>query len=263
MTGIPSGRSFARFDAFGMYTRLTARGFHDEMDWCTRTATSALASGVSATSPSIPAVFRPALLLRRLEDPLPQPPYLPLVRPPVDRVPFGRRVLPGGPVLRSVRLVQGRHRQRERVSCHRRLTFPSVPAVTCCSPSTAHLPTSARSRAQGTRPGIRPVMRDHPAEGRSCCPAFPLPFGCRHSLPGHPFPPGDSAPLTIGLPRRNSSADQDRFSVFRTRETRLDLGALCTPGAAVSTRPVIVPGRRLPHLSGQPLSSWTTTRPRT
>src|SRR6266568_4483742 len=59
--GIPSGRSFARFDAFGIYTRLTARGRHDEMDWCTRTATSALASGVKATSPSIPAVLRPAL----------------------------------------------------------------------------------------------------------------------------------------------------------------------------------------------------------
>ena len=44
-----------------MYTRLTARGFHDEMDWCTRTATCALASGVKATSPSIPAVLRPAL----------------------------------------------------------------------------------------------------------------------------------------------------------------------------------------------------------
>ncbi len=60
-TGIPSGRSFARFDAFGMYTRRTARGFHDVMDWCTRTATSALASGVKATSPSIPAVRRPVL----------------------------------------------------------------------------------------------------------------------------------------------------------------------------------------------------------
>ena len=31
------------------------------MDWCTRTATPALASEVSATSPSIPAVLRPAL----------------------------------------------------------------------------------------------------------------------------------------------------------------------------------------------------------
>ena len=31
------------------------------MDWCTRTATRALASEVNATSPSIPAVRRPAL----------------------------------------------------------------------------------------------------------------------------------------------------------------------------------------------------------
>jgi len=59
--GMPSGLSFARSDAFGMYTRLTAPGCHDEMDWCTRTAACILASGVSATSPSIPAVLRPAL----------------------------------------------------------------------------------------------------------------------------------------------------------------------------------------------------------
>ena len=59
--GIPSGLSFARFDAFGMYTRRTARGRHDVTDWCTRTAIRALASEVSATSPSIPAVLRPVL----------------------------------------------------------------------------------------------------------------------------------------------------------------------------------------------------------
>lgn len=31
--------------------------------------------------------------------------------------------------------------------------------------------------------------------------------------------------------------DPDGFSMFRTRETRLGLGALYTPGTAVSTRP--------------------------
>jgi hypothetical protein len=50
--------------------------------------------------------------------------------------------------------------------------------------------------------------------------------------------------------------------MFRTRETRLAQGALFTPGTAVSTRPVILPGRRLPHRNGQPLSPWTATRPR-
>src|SRR5438034_346689 len=40
ITGIPSGLDFAGFDAFGIYTRLTATGFQDETDQCTRTATS-------------------------------------------------------------------------------------------------------------------------------------------------------------------------------------------------------------------------------
>ncbi len=44
-----------------MCTRLTARGFHDVMLACTRPATSALEEEVSATSPSMPAVLRPAL----------------------------------------------------------------------------------------------------------------------------------------------------------------------------------------------------------
>jgi hypothetical protein len=61
ITGIPSGRSFARFDAFGMYTRLTAGGCQVAIVECTRTATSARAWAVNATSPSIPAVLRPAL----------------------------------------------------------------------------------------------------------------------------------------------------------------------------------------------------------
>jgi hypothetical protein len=61
ITGMPSGLSFARFDAFGIYTRLTARGRQDVMVACTRTATSALEEEVSATSPSMPAVLRPAL----------------------------------------------------------------------------------------------------------------------------------------------------------------------------------------------------------
>ena len=58
---MPSGRSFARFDAFGMYTRLTGSGFQVRMLRCTRTASAILAGEVSATSPSIPAVSRPVL----------------------------------------------------------------------------------------------------------------------------------------------------------------------------------------------------------
>ena len=99
-----------------------AAGRQEEMVWCTRSATSALAGEVSATCPSTPAVFAasvelrhlphadqrvrpgpqhqllqgpdpgPVLLLRRREDPLPQPPDVVLVDPPVDGVPV-RHVL--------------------------------------------------------------------------------------------------------------------------------------------------------------------------
>lgn len=58
---MPSGRNFAGLLAFGMYTRLTARGCQDWIVRCTRTAISILAGEVNATSPSTPAVLRPAL----------------------------------------------------------------------------------------------------------------------------------------------------------------------------------------------------------
>ena len=57
--GIPSGRIFVLSLAFGMYTRRTGEGTCEPMLACTRTAISALAWLVSATSPSIPAVLRP------------------------------------------------------------------------------------------------------------------------------------------------------------------------------------------------------------
>jgi hypothetical protein len=46
---------------FGMYTRLTGRALNGSAVWCTLAASFALASGVSTTSPSTPAVRRPAL----------------------------------------------------------------------------------------------------------------------------------------------------------------------------------------------------------
>ncbi len=75
--------------------------------------------------------------------------------------------------------------------------------------------------------------------------------------------PGIPPPLRSAYHAAQGGADPDRVSMFRTRETRLAQGALFTPGAAVSTRPDDLSGRRLPHLNGQPLSSRTTTRPGT
>jgi hypothetical protein len=59
-----------------------------------------------------------------------------------------------------------------------------------------------------------------------------------------------------------SVPDPDGFSMFRTRETRLGLGALYTPGTAVSTRPRMLHDRRLPHHSGNvPICPALPTRP--
>jgi len=51
-------------------------------------------------------------------------------------------------------------------------------------------------------------------------------FASWASLPARDFRPPYGRPTAPPA----SGADPDRFSVFRTRETRLDLGALCTPG---------------------------------
>jgi hypothetical protein len=121
--GIPSGRRFALLLFFGMYTRLTGRATNGSVLRCILATKFALALEVSATSPSMPAVRRPALrsLTRRTlnsafareqsinfcrlrtlgrvprprgrEDPLPKPPYALLAGTPINGVPVQDRVL--------------------------------------------------------------------------------------------------------------------------------------------------------------------------
>ncbi len=95
------------------------------------------------------------------------------------------------------------------------------------------------------------------AEGRSTSFRFPAAFrlpafaswaSC--ALPGV----GPSLPPAYRQPPEGM-ADPDGVSVFRTHETRLGLGALCTPGTAVSTRLRSILGRRLPPFNGRSLSS--------
>jgi hypothetical protein len=83
-------------------------------------------------------------------------------------------------------------------------------------------------RAPGGEPGITARV--------SCClSAAGLRFLGILSRPGIP-------PLLRSAYRTASSgADPSGVSMFRTRETRLAQGALCTPGAAVSTGPVVLP----------------------
>src|ERR1039458_1760655 len=144
---------------------------------------------------------------------------------------------------------------------HRGELRPNLPAgssgyrLLVFNGSPAHV--SAVSRP-GTRPGVRPVIGGSRGRSRSCTPRFPAAFR-RPALASRASFPARAPPLRPAAPV--SGADPDRFSVFRTREMRLGRGALFIPGAAVPARPVAVPGRRLPHLSGQPLSPWTATRP--
>ena len=100
--------------------------------------------------------------------------------------------------------------------------------------------------------GIRPVIQRPRGGGRTAGPGFPLPFGGRHSLLGHPFPPG--IPPLLRSAYRHQVPDHDGVSMFRTHEIRPGPGALCTPGTTAPTRPGTIPSRRLPPSSGRSLS---------
>ncbi len=87
-----------------------------------------------------------------------------------------------------------------------------------------------------TRAAIRPVIRGGRRRGRPCRRGFLSPFGYRHSLLGHPVPPRNSAPLTVGLP--GTHLDPDGVSTFRTSESRPDWVPSLPRGPAVLSRPV-------------------------
>jgi hypothetical protein len=59
--GIPNGLRLVLLPRFGMYTRLTGMALSGSVFCCTLSTSCILASGVSTTSPSTPAVRRPAL----------------------------------------------------------------------------------------------------------------------------------------------------------------------------------------------------------
>src|SRR5258708_1470918 len=76
-----------------------------------------------------------------------------------------------------------------------------------------------------------------------------LPFGRRPSLLGHPVPPGDSAPLTIGLPRypARTRAGFPCFARVRHgwgRVPSLPRGLRCLHGQLIS----LTAARRLPEI---------------
>jgi hypothetical protein len=118
------------------------------------------------------------------------------------------------------------------------------------SSAKAHLPMSARFHARA--PARYPASYTNRSAGAD----RPRPLSCRLSAAGLRFlgilyPPGTWAFVTSGLPPpTNGVADPDGVSVFRTHETRLGLGAPCTPGTVVSTRPHSILGRHRPPSNG-------------
>ena len=120
----------------------------------------------------------------------------------------------------------------------------------------------ALSRPDGFPPGIRPVMRDDQRRADRPHLGFLSPFDRRHSLLGHPVPPMELVHRYLRLTATlHGVADPDGVSVFRTHETRLGLGAPCTPRTVVSTRPHTILGRHLPPSNGRPLSPWHRSPP--
>ena len=120
---------------------------------------------------------------------------------------------------------------------------------------------SARFRARAPGPVSGRLCRAPGGRAGNDGAGFPLPFGRRRSLPGHPVPPGASAPLAIGLPRRHrDGADPSGVSMFRTRETRPGPGALYTPGTAVPHGHVCIP-RPPPAALQRPVPVTPVSRP--
>ncbi len=125
-----------------------------------------------------------------------------------------------GLVLRSVHLIEGRHRLSDRVSCHRCLTSPSVPAAPA-----AHLNGSPASRQHPCEPGhqARVSGRLYAATGGRT--GHHAALSRRLSAAGlrllrHPFPPGTSAPLAVGLPRRQHRPARTRAGFPRSARMR-------------------------------------------
>src|ERR1700757_119451 len=238
---------------------------------CTRTAISALAWLVSATSPSIPAVLRPVLrcvTCRTLTSVLLQLRSASFCRflasgqsPACTALKIRPRPVPPPRGTASPHAPRRHHRTRAgpQVRSPKCPTCPSVPAFTLASSQRLTCPRQrpcgpkhqARYPASYTgtvREETRPCGTRLPAAFRP--PAFASWAPC----PARGFRPSYDRPTDRPAPTRACRADPGEVSTFRTHETRTGPGALYTPGTAVFAGRRLVRGRRLPPLSGRSLA---------
>jgi hypothetical protein len=190
-----------------MYTRLTGQALNGSVGCSILSTNLALASGVSTTSPSTPAVRRPALrsvTRRTLNSVFARDRSINFCKP---------RTLARSPALLAVKI---RCRNRRTSSSIRRQSIWRQSKGASSGPFTAtvvaasnlssgsgvlviFLSTGSPDRVSalsrpGTRPGIRPVVRDGRLEEAATRRGFPLPFDCRRSLLGHPMPAEELGP---------------------------------------------------------------------
>ncbi len=236
---MPSGR--CRPSAFGMYTRLTGRACQDASDRCARSASSALARGVSATAPSMPAVLRPALRCVTCRT-------LTSVFDQLRSVSFCRlRTLLKSPACAALKILRRSRRtcsswirqsiaSQSRLSSSgpfaRRAATASAATVSSSRPTCPSVPTPMADRPQRlTRPTSAPLrvraLARYPASyagdrwRSGLAPGFLLPFGTpAFASWAVLFPPGTSTLLTVGLPDTSPHPDPDGVATFRMRKLR-------------------------------------------
>src|SRR5829696_6307109 len=274
ITGMPSGRVLVLSLAFGMYTRRTGGGLHELRVACTCTATSARAWLVNATNPSTPAVRRPLLrcvTCRTLTSVFDQLRSMSFCRSlTLARFP-SRTALKILPRSRRTRSSQPRQSTRSQGSPSNTTLGSSGPFTEVSNLSLsssirvhvhfkgppAHVSTLNGLRAPGSISGQLAV---DPSGGSSglAVDGFLVPFGRRHSLLGHPVPPGVPPPLrsayrsSCAYPRtfHGPIAGFPRSACVRPGPGR----ALSTPGTAVFAGHRVFRGRRLPPTNGRSLS---------
>ena len=265
-----------------MYTRLTGSAFQVDRVRCARSASLALSEEVNATSPSTPAVVRPALscVTRRT---------LTSVFDRLRSISFCRdRTLAQSPacvalkiLCRSRRTLSSGTRQSAESQSRRSPSGPFTPRAAiaianACPVIASNLPFGSGDRDRssskahpvhvstlsgpGTPSRIRPVIRDGRRRTRPSCPGFLPPFGSPAFASWTIlFPPGTSASLTVGLPAAPTRPDPDGVPTFRWHETRPGRAPSIPRGRRCSHDRPSAPGRRLPLHSGQPLHPGTAT----
>src|ERR1035437_7713975 len=278
ITGIPSGRRFPALPLLGIYTRLTGRACHGPVWRCTQSAISAFTDESSTTFPSTPAVLRPALssgTRRTLTSVLARERSINFCK---------LRTRLKSPTRDAVKIRCRKRRTsssaaRQLMACQSRgsssgpFTTPTSAIVACAPPvvcvamvsnlpfgsdfvvsvcTQAHLARVSTLSGPGTTSRIRPVIPRTAGGGTDphalrFPAAFRLPALASRAIP---YPPGDWAFLTVGLPGTTSCPDPVGVTTFHTRKLRPGRVPPISRGRRYSPGRYEVLDRRLPLFDG-------------